>query len=160
VLQVRTLAVTLSAGFRSAPGQRIKEEGMSLIGWIGVVVAAVLVGAGLGWWIVNSILVRQFKARLQRATEKLNQQHAGTHDRLRSAHTRAQLELEQLRAAIPKQIAAATTDARAKITWLEEQLRQVHAELDRGRVKTMLASRDHEVSPDGFAATQTFGNTR
>ena len=37
---------------------------------------------------------------------------------------------EQLRAAIPKQIAAATTDARAKITWLEEQLRQVHAELD------------------------------
>jgi exonuclease VII large subunit len=133
---------------------------MSLIGWIGVVVLAVLVGAVLGWWIVNGILARQFKTKLQRASEKLNQHHAATHDRLRSAHTRAQLELEQLRATIPKQISAATTDARAKISWLEEQLRQVHAELDRNRVKEMLASGDREVAPDGFAATQTFGNTR
>lgn len=133
---------------------------MSLIGWIGVVVAAVLVGAALGWWIVNGILSRQFKTKLQRATEKLNQQHAATHDRLRSAHTRAQLELEQLRATIPKQVAAATTDARAKITWLEEQLRQAHAELDRGRAKSPLADSGREARPDGFAATQTFDNSR
>jgi hypothetical protein len=157
---MRTLALSQTAGFCGDRQQEIEEVGMSLIGWIGVVVAAVLFGAGLGWWIVNSILVRQFKVRLQRATEKLNQQHAGTHDRLRSAHTRAQLELEQLRAAIPKQIAAATTDARAKITWLEEQLRLAHTELDRGRLKESLAAGDRDAAPDGFAATQTFGHTR
>ena len=66
---------------------------MPLIGWIAAIAAAVLVGAAVGWWVVNRILVRQFKARLHRATELLRQQHAATDDKLRSAHTRVTLEL-------------------------------------------------------------------
>jgi uncharacterized protein YneF (UPF0154 family) len=136
---------------------------MPLIGWIGAVVASVLVGAGLGWWIVNRIMARQYKARLHRATEQLRQQHATTDDKLRAAHTRANLELEQLRTGIPRQVAVATSEARAKVTRLEEQLRHAHAELDKLRVKVQgpspVAARRTEPN-DGFAPTQTFGDTR
>ena len=134
---------------------------MPLIGWIAAVAAAVLAGAALGWWVVNRILVRQFKKRLNKATELLRQQHAATDDKLRAAHTRATLELEQLKASIPRQIAAAATDARAKIARLEEQLRHVQAELDRLRPKPKAsesARRPPELT-DGFAATQPFGDT-
>jgi hypothetical protein len=134
---------------------------MPLIAWIGAVVAAVLVGAGVGWWVVNRILVRQFKHRLHKATELLKQQHAATDDKLRSACTRATLELEQVKATIPRQIAAATTDSRAKITRLEEQLRHAHAELDRLRPKTApLEPRQRAELTDGFAATMPFSETR
>jgi exonuclease VII large subunit len=129
---------------------------MPLIGWIAAVAAAVAAGAAVGWWVVNRILVRQFKARLARATEQLRQQHAATDDKLRSAHTRAQLELEQLRASLPRQIAAASTDARAKVTRLEEQLRFCHAELDRLRPKPKVAEAPRRADlTDGFAPTQT-----
>ena len=137
---------------------------MPLIGWIGAVVASVLVGAGLGWWIVNRIMARQFKARLHRATEALKQQHASTDDKLRAAHTRATLELEQLRASVPRQVAVATSEARAKITRLEEQLRHAHAELDKLRAKInppAVAPRKREAEgTDGFAATRPFGDSQ
>ena len=91
----------------------------------------------------------------------MRQQHAATDDKLRSAHTRAMLDLEQLKASIPRQIAAAATDARASIKRLEEQLRHAHAELDRLRPKHKQpepARRPTELT-DGFAATQPFGDT-
>ena len=134
---------------------------MPLIGWIAAIAGAVLAGASVGWWVVNRILVRQFKARLHRATELLRQQHAATDDKLRSAHTRVTLELEQAKAGVPRQIAAATTDARAKITRLEEQLRHCHAELDRLRPKpkAIEPTRRPELT-DGFAATQPFGDSQ
>ena len=134
---------------------------MPLIGWIAAVAAAVLAGAALGWWVVNRILVRQFKKRLNKATELLRQQHAATDDKLRAAHTRATLELEQLKASIPRQIATAATEARAKIARLEEQLRHAQAELDRLRPKPK-ASESARRAPEltnGFAATQPFGDT-
>jgi chromosome segregation ATPase len=136
---------------------------MPLIGWIGAVVASVLVGAGLGWWVVNRIMARQYKARLHRATEVLKQQHASTDDKLRAAHTRANLELEQLRASVPRQVAVATSEARAKITRLEEQLRHAHAELDklRAKITPVIASRRRETEGnDGFAATRPFGDSQ
>jgi hypothetical protein len=136
---------------------------MPLIGWIGAVVGSVLIGAAVGWWVVNRIMARQYKARLHRATEQIRQQHASTDDKLRAAHTRANLELEQLRAGIPRQVAVATSEARAKITRLEEQLRHTHAELDKLRAKLQPpappAARRAEGS-DGFAPTQTFGDSR
>ena len=132
---------------------------MPLIGWIATVAAAVLVGAGLGWWVVNNILVRQFKNRLHKATEQLKQQHAATDDKLRSAHTRAMLEIEQIKASIPRQIAAATTDSRAKIVRLEEQLKHAHGELDRLRPKPKPSSSRGELT-DGFAATMPFGDSQ
>ena len=136
---------------------------MPLIGWMGAVVASVLVGAGLGWWVVNRIMARQYKARLHRATDAIKQQHASTDDKLRAAHTRASLELEQLRASVPRQVAVATSESRAKITRLEEQLRHVHAELDKLRAKTQPTAppRKREVEgTDGFAATRPFGDSQ
>ena len=126
---------------------------MTLNAWIAAFAASLFVGAGLGWWIVNQILVRQFKARLQRATEVLRQEHASTDDKLRSAAKRATMELEQLRASIPKQMASATTEARATINRLEERLRHVHAEIDRLRPKVKSAELG-----DGFAATRPFSD--
>ena len=134
---------------------------MPLIGWIGAVAASLLAGAALGWWFVSRIMRRQYKAKFHRATETLKQQHAATDDRLRAAQTRASLELEQLRAGIPRQIAAAVGEARARITRLEDQLKHAHLELDRMRIRLEGAAADQrEYSPDGFAPTQNFGNTR
>jgi hypothetical protein len=135
---------------------------MPLIGWIAAVAASLLAGAAVGWWVVNRIMARQFKARLHRATELLKQQHAATDDKLRAAHTRATLELEQLRAGVPRQVAVATSEARAKITRLEEQLRHAHAELDRLRAKVQgpAAPARRTESNHGFAPTQTFDDTR
>jgi multidrug resistance efflux pump len=60
-------------------------------------------------------------------------------------------------------VAVATSEARAKVTRLEEQLRHAHAELDKLRAKVQgpapVAARRTEGN-DGFAPTQTFGDTR
>ena len=134
---------------------------MPVIGWIGAVVASLVAGAAVGWWFVSRIMTRQFKAKLHRATDALKSQHAATDDRLRAAHTRATLELEQLKAGIPRQIAAATGEARARIARLEEQLKHAHVELDTMRVRLEGAKGDQrDYGTDGFAATQSFGPTR
>jgi ABC-type nickel/cobalt efflux system permease component RcnA len=156
---VRTLFDVKVRALRA--GSNGRNKNMPLIGWIAAVAASVLVGAGVGWWVVNRIMARQFKARLHRATELLKQQHAATDDKLRAAHTRATLELEQLRAGVPRQVAVATAEARAKISRLEEQLRHAHAELDKLRPKLKApAARPRDVDmTDGFAATRPFGET-
>ena len=144
-------------------GSLERDKNMPLIGWIGAVVASVLLGAGLGWWVVNRIMARQYRTRLHRATEVLKQQHASTDDKLRAAQTRANLELEQLRASVPRQVAVATAEARAKISRLEEQLRHAHAELDKlhAKITPAIAPRKREAEGnDGFAVTRPFGDSQ
>lgn len=134
---------------------------MTLITWIGAVVASLLAGATAGWWVVSRIMTRQFKAKLHRATEAIKQQHASNDDRLRAAHTRATLELEQVKAGIPRQIAAANGESRARIARLEEQLKMTQLELDKMRVRLEGAAGDsRDYGSDGFAPTQSFGATR
>jgi hypothetical protein len=134
---------------------------MTMITWIGAVVASLLAGATAGWWFVSRIMTRQFKAKLHRATEAIKQQHAASDDRLRAAHTRATLELEQVKAGVPRQIATATSEARARIARLEEQLKMTQLELDKMRIRVEGADADRrEYGGDGFAPTQSFGATR
>ncbi len=134
---------------------------MTLITWIGAVVASLLTGATAGWWFVSRIMSRQYKAKLHRAVETLKQQHAAGDDRLRAAHTRATLELEQVKAGIPRQVAAATGEARARIARLEEQLKATQLELDKMRIRAEGATADRrDYGTDGFAPTQSFGHTR
>ena len=134
---------------------------MPLIGWIGAVLASLLAGAAAGWWFVSRIMTRQYKAKLHRATEAIKQQHAATAARGRAAPPRPRRQVAPLRAGIPRVGAAAPGESRARIARLDEQLKHAHLELDRMRIRlegAVASQREH--APDGFAQTQTFGNTR
>ena len=120
--------------------------------WLMALVAALLLGAGAGFWGATKLAKRRLKAQVKRAADTLRQQHSVVVDGLRGAQTRAQGELEQSRAGFKRQLDAAAAEPRAAAARAEERLLAAYAELDR------LRRGGGPTSPaelaDGFAATQ------
>ena len=120
--------------------------------WLMALVAALLLGAGAGFWGATKLAKRRLKAQVKRAADTLRQQHSVVVDGLRGAQTRAQAELEQSRAGFKRQLDAAAAEPRAAAARAEERLLAAYAELDR------LRRGGGPTSPaelfDGFAATQ------
>ena len=120
--------------------------------WLMALVAALLLGAGAGFWGATELARRRLKAQVKRAADTLRQQHSVVVDGLRGAQTRAQGELEQSRAGFKRQLDAAAAEPRAAAARAEERLLAAYAELDR------LRRGGGPTSPaelaDGFAATQ------
>jgi hypothetical protein len=120
--------------------------------WLVALVAAVLVGAGAGFWAATDLAKRRLKAQVKRAADALRQQHSAVVDGLRGAQVRAQSELEQARAGFKRQLDAASAEPRAAAARSEERLLAAYAELDRLR-RGGAATGPAELS-DGFAATR------
>ena len=120
--------------------------------WLMALVAALLLGAGAGFWGATELAKRRLKAQVKRAADTLRQQHSVVVDGLRGAQTRAQGELEQSRAGFKRQLDAVAAEPRAAAARAEERLLAAYAELDR------LRRGGGPTSPaelaDGFAATQ------
>ena len=94
---------------------------------------ALLVGAGIAWWVVARKLKRQFDVRLHFAVGSMRKQHEAVVDKLTSTHEAAKKELERLRSAPPRSVPSA--EQRQSLERLEEQLRVAYAELDRLRLQ-------------------------
>ena len=120
--------------------------------WLTALAAAVLVGAGAGFWGAAELAKRRLKAQVKRAVDTLRQQHGAVVDGLRGAQSRAQTELEQTRASFKRQLDAAAAEPRAAAARTEERLLAAYAELDRLRRGGGPTS-PAELS-DGFAATR------
>ena len=120
--------------------------------WLMALVAALLLGAGAGFWGATKLAKRRLKAQVKRAADTLRQQHSVVVDGLRGAQTRAQGELEQSRAGFKRQLDAVAAEPRAAAARAEERLLAAYAELDRLRRGGGPTS-PAELS-DGFAATQ------
>ena len=120
--------------------------------WWMALAAALLVGAGTGFWAATLLAQRRLKTQIRRATDALRQQHGAVVDGLRSAQSRAQSELEKTRAGFKRQLDAAAAEPRAAAARAEERLLAAYAELDRLRRGGGPTS-PAELS-DGFAATR------
>jgi lipopolysaccharide biosynthesis regulator YciM len=117
----------------------------------------VVVAAAAGWFVASRSVRREWEDRMRRVVQDLKQQHAVATEKLRSAHTAARLEVEQLRSTSPRQIAAATSEQRAATARLAESLKQAYAELDRLRAQVNPAGSKARSGPvDAFALTQPF----
>jgi len=114
--------------------------------------AALLVGAGAGFWAATALAHRRLKVQVRRAADALKQQHSAVVDGLRGAQTRAQTELEKTRAGFKRQLDSAAAEPRAAAARAEERLLAAYAELDRLRRGGGPTS-PAELS-DGFAATR------
>ena len=125
---------------------------MTTDNWLMALVAALLLGAGAGFWGASELARRRMKAQVKRAADTLRQQHSSVVDGLRGAQTRAQTELEQTRAGFKRQLEAAAAEPRAAAARAEERLLAAYAELDRLRRGGGPTS-PAELS-DGFAATR------
>ena len=125
--------------------------------WIIIAVAAALGGAALGAWVTFRVLTPRYTQRLNRHMQAYQQQHGGTMDKLRAAHTKARLEIEQQRAVMQRQLAAAVAEQKATAMRLEERLKAAYAELDRLRDHaTPLSAKPGEKGKHGFASTLPF----
>ncbi len=120
--------------------------------WSLAVVAALLLGAGVGFWRATELAKRRLDAQVKRAAETLRQQHTAVVDGLRIVQSRTQAALEQSRASIKRQIDTAVAEPRAAAARSEERLLAAYAELDRLRLGDE-PSGPAELS-DGFAATR------
>ena len=120
--------------------------------WLMALVAALLLGAGAGFWGATGLARRRLKAQVKRAADTLRQQHSVVVDGLRGAQSRAQVELEQSRASFKRQLDVAAAEPRAAAARSEERLLAAYAELDRLRRGGDPTS-PAELS-DGFAATR------
>ena len=120
--------------------------------WLMALVAALLLGAGAGFWGATELARRRLKAQVKRGADTLRQQHSVVVDGLRGAQSRAQAELEQSRASFKRQLDAAAAEPRAAAARSEERLLAAYAELDRLRRGGGPTS-PAELS-DGFAATR------
>ena len=125
---------------------------MTTDNWLMALVAALLLGAGAGFWGASELARRRMKAQVKRAADTLRQQHSSVVDGLRGAQSRAQTELEQTRAGFKRQLEAAAAEPRAAAARAEERLLAAYAELDRLRRGGGPTS-PAELS-DGFAATR------
>jgi hypothetical protein len=120
--------------------------------WLMALAAALLFGAGAGFWAATALAQGRVKAQVRRAADALKQQHSAVVDGLRGAQTRAQTELEQTRAGFKRQLDSAAAEPRAAAARAEERLLAAYAELDRLRRGGGPTS-PAELS-DGFAATR------
>jgi hypothetical protein len=118
----------------SAIAQSLNNEGtsMQLDFWIAAVAMA-LASAGVTWWAVRHSMLDDLAQRREQLTATVAEQNAATHEKLRVAHMRAQVELEQLRASVRAQIAVAVSAEKAARARLESQLTLAYSELDRMR---------------------------
>ena len=125
--------------------------------WIIIVLGAALVGAALAAWMTHRKLSSRYAQRLNRTMQAYQQQHGATMDKLRAAHTKARLELEQQRAVMQRQVAAAVAEQRTQTTRLEERLKSAYAELDRLRDQAApLSAKPAPEGSRGFASTLPF----
>ncbi|MEO8058742.1 MAG: hypothetical protein ABI671_10475 [Burkholderiales bacterium] len=120
--------------------------------WSMALVAALLLGAGAGFWGATELAKRRLKVQVKRAADALRQQHSSVVDSLRGAQSRAQADLEQTRAGFKRQLDAAAAEPRAAAARAEERLLAAYAELDRLRRGGGPTS-PAELS-DGFATTR------
>lgn len=126
--------------------------------WIIIATASALAGAIASAWIAFRVLTARFTQRLNQHMQAYQQQHAGTMDKLRSAHAKARLEIEQQRAVMQRQVASAVAEQKATAARLEERLKVAYAELD--RLRGDAAVPPAERSRIGFAETQPFQASR
>ena len=130
---------------------------MTFEAWIIIVVGATLGGAAFGAWMTQRVLSSRYAARLNRSMQAYQQQSGATMEKLRAAHTKARLEIEQQRAVMQRQVAAAVAEQRATSSRLEERLKVAYAELDRLRDHaTPLSAKPNEKGKHGFASTLPF----
>lgn len=130
---------------------------MTLEVWIILIVSAAIGGAALGAWMTMRVLKPRYTLRMNRHIQAYQQQHGATMDKLRAAHTKARLEIEQQRAVMQRQITAAVAEQRATAMRLEERLKAAYAELDRLRDHPLpLSAKASDKGKHGFASTLPF----
>lgn len=121
--------------------------------WMMVLMLAA--GVVLGGFATLRLTRKGFDARLRRATQGVQQQHAALIDQLRAGQTRVLSELEQSRSHFKRQLATAGVEPRAAAARSEERLKAAYEELDRLRAR--LEGPETAPNPDlgdGFAATR------
>jgi uncharacterized protein YneF (UPF0154 family) len=119
--------------------------------WWLALAAALLAGAGAGFWVATVLARKRLKTQLRLAASALRQQHNAVVDGLRGAQSRAQAELEKARAGLARQLETAVVQPRAAAARAEERLLAAYAELDRLR-RGADATGPAELV-DGFAPT-------
>ena len=98
-------------------------------------IALALASAGVTGWVVRRSMLPDFdKSRTQMAAAA-KEQCASISAKLRAAHTTTTRELEQVRASVCDQIAAAVTAEKAATTRAEGRLKIAYEELDRLRLQ-------------------------
>jgi hypothetical protein len=126
---------------------------MTTNGWL-IVGLTLLLGAVIGGMGSFRFARMRYAKRMRRVVDDLLQKHASTAEQLRTAQTRASAELEQVRSAFKRQLAAAAEEPRAAVSRVEERLNAAYAELDRLRAGVGLPDTSPAELSDGFAATR------
>jgi hypothetical protein len=123
-------------------------------GRLALALAGLMIGAGVGAWIVHRQWRRRFDARLREATHAHHAHHIGLLEKYRAAHAKLQAEVEQLRAGAARQIALAA-EPQAALIRVEARLQGAYAELARLRAASnSKPAREAREENHGFAATQ------
>ena len=123
--------------------------------WVVIACAGgIAVGFLLGVLFTRLWLNRGYGNRVNEEAQRIAIQHSATIEKLRGAYRRAQTELDQVRNAVPRQVAAAVAEQRAQVTRLEQQLKIAYIEIDRLR-KWSEAAEGSDIQ-NGFAATKPF----
>jgi molecular chaperone GrpE (heat shock protein) len=117
-------------------------------------VAALLVGAIVGWWVALRIARQRFDAQLRRTADEWLQRHAASADLLRTSQLRSQTDLELARHEHQRQLAAAAAEHSAAAARIESHLMASYDEIDRLRAAERAARSGGRDVTDGFAATR------
>jgi len=123
--------------------------------WLALCIAALLLGAGAGAAAGIRFARRGLKGEIRRAVENVEQKYSASLEQHRAAKVRVQAELDQTRANVKRQVAAAAAEPNAQMQRTEERLKAAYAELD--RLRTQINGPDtagFPDVPDGFALTQ------
>lgn len=127
--------------------------------WL-VVCAAAIASALVAWWTTRHSLLRDFDKRLKFTAAKVNEQNAATNEKLRAAHKKAKLEMDQLSATVPAKVAAAVSAEKAATARLQGRLDIAYAELDRLRPQREGKQAVKRDLAHAFAATETMESQR
>jgi hypothetical protein len=127
--------------------------------WL-IVCAAAIASAALAWWATRHSMLRDFDKRLKFTAAKVNEQNAATNEKLRAAHKKAKLELDQLSATVPAKVAAAVSAEKAATARLQSSLDIAYAELDRLRPRPDGKQAVKRDPAHAFAATEMMENQR
>lgn len=127
--------------------------------WLGVLAAA-LACTGLAWWLGRRSLLSEIDKRLKATAAKVNEQNAATHEKLRAAHHKAKLELEQVSGSVAAKVAAAVSTEKAAASRLQSQLDMAYAELYRMRQQANPKPAAKRDLVHGFAETEAMESRR
>ena len=117
-----------------------------------------VLGAGVGGWLLLRASEARNERRMQAAMEGLRQKNVALSDQLRAAQARTEAELKKLRESHKRQIQTLDAEPKAALVRAEERLLAAYDELDRMRADHNRAGAPTEPAElgDGFAPTRPF----